>query len=677
MQGESFMILSLSVKNQSVESSGITKDYREALCEFIWNGFEANATEVKVSYTLNDLQNVGTVIVTDNGDGVNHEGIEDTFGAFLASQKNTLSLKVKSKANKGKGRFSFAAFSTIAEFHTRYNDNGVIKAYKITLSNDNKENLEYDDIPQIVPTNRGTGTTVTFYNTFGISTDSLSSDTLEDYLLSEFAWYLYLNKHKSIKLFLNNVELDYSKHINNEFSETVSRDVHGKLFDISLIVWNEKIKEKFRCYYFDSSNSIKGIDTTTFNRNTVDFNHSVFIHSSFFNGWDNVSLFDSSAQVKLHETEETPKILKGLKKEIQNFIESKICTFMSSKADEEVVKMIEERKTFPAFPDDDYGMLRKKDLIRVTKEIYCVEPRIFYKLKDIQEKSLLAFLNLLLSSEERENVLTVIEEIVQLTAEQRSQFVSVLRKTKLENIIDTIAFIENRYKVIEILKRLVYELDKFTNERDHIQKIIEQNFWLFGEQYHLASADKTMHRALSEYNYWLYGAKDATEQLTPEAAADRRMDIFLCSARKAETSFETCMEENIVVELKAPRVALSKTVTRQIEDYMDFIRSKPQFNSQQRRWKFIAVCKSVDDNVKSLYGTFKDFGKPGLIHKNDNYEIYALTWDDVFKSFDLRHSFMLDKLNVDRDKLLEELTKNNSSQNRTTVEHLTGVATQN
>lgn len=227
------MILPLSVKNQSVESSGITKDYREALCEFVWNGFEANATEVKVSYTLNDLQNIDTVIVSDNGDGVNYEGIEDTFGAFLASQKNTLSLKVKSKANKGKGRFSFAAFSTIAEFKTRYNDNGIVKEYKITLTNDNKESLEYDDFPQVIPTNRGTGTTVTFYNTFGISTEDLSSDTLDEYLLSEFAWYLYLNKHKNIKLYLNDVELDYNKHINNELSETVSRDVCGKLFDIN------------------------------------------------------------------------------------------------------------------------------------------------------------------------------------------------------------------------------------------------------------------------------------------------------------------------------------------------------------------------------------------------------------------------------------------------------------
>lgn len=30
------MILKLAVNNQSVESSGITKDYRDALCEYIY-----------------------------------------------------------------------------------------------------------------------------------------------------------------------------------------------------------------------------------------------------------------------------------------------------------------------------------------------------------------------------------------------------------------------------------------------------------------------------------------------------------------------------------------------------------------------------------------------------------------------------------------------------------------
>ena len=42
------MILQLSVKNQSIESSGITNDYKEAICEYVWNGFEAHATEVNI-----------------------------------------------------------------------------------------------------------------------------------------------------------------------------------------------------------------------------------------------------------------------------------------------------------------------------------------------------------------------------------------------------------------------------------------------------------------------------------------------------------------------------------------------------------------------------------------------------------------------------------------------------
>lgn len=33
----------LSVKSKSVETSGIPRDYKEALCEYVWNGFEANA----------------------------------------------------------------------------------------------------------------------------------------------------------------------------------------------------------------------------------------------------------------------------------------------------------------------------------------------------------------------------------------------------------------------------------------------------------------------------------------------------------------------------------------------------------------------------------------------------------------------------------------------------------
>lgn len=664
------MEMVLSVKNQSVETSGITKDYKEALCEFIWNGFEANATEVSITYTTNKYDGVETISVSDNGSGIDFNSLQETFGAFLASNKNALSFRLKSKNNKGKGRFSFTCFSSLAEWHTYFKENdGVIKEYTIKLSDDNKQKIDYSELN--TSANHKTGTTVTFYNISSLLSSDLSLESLQSYFLNEFAWFLYLNRHKKIELKVNDQAIEYESLIDTELSETKTIKIDKYEFEISLIVWNNKIKEKYRSYYFDSKDTVKGIDTTSFNRNTVDFSHSVFVKSSYFDERDLFSLFDQTSDLNLFYNQEEQTILKALKKEIQLFIETKIGVFMSSKADQEIKKMIEERKTFPSFPDDDYGELRKKDLINVTKGIYKVEPRIFYKLKEVQEKSLLAFLNLLLSSEERENVLTVIDEIVKLNYTQRKELADILKKTKLENIIESIKFIENRYRIIETLKHIVFELDKYANERDHIQKIIENNYWIFGEQYNLATSDQTLYKSLEEYNYILYGAKDTTAKLSEEEEANRRMDIFLCSSRKDTTSMETQIEENIVVELKAPRIKLNKKVYRQIDDYMDYIRSKPQFNSTYRHWKFIAVCKSVDDYIKSLYSSFKDKNKHGLVHQNDNYEIYAFTWDDVFKSFDLRHSFILDKLKYNKNSLITEIENSYKTKDRDAVDALT------
>lgn len=156
------MILPLSVKNQSIESSGITNDYREAISEYIWNGLEAHATEINVDYTLNVASGISTLAITDNGDGIVYEEIEDTFGAFLTSRKNLLSLKMKSKANKGKGRFSFSAFASSAKWITVYKSEDVFKTYEIVLENDKKEVANCTE-PVISDSNM-TGTRVEFYN---------------------------------------------------------------------------------------------------------------------------------------------------------------------------------------------------------------------------------------------------------------------------------------------------------------------------------------------------------------------------------------------------------------------------------------------------------------------------------------------------------------------------------
>lgn len=669
------MILQLSVKNQSIESSGITNDYKEAICEYVWNGFEAHATEVNIDYALNIALGVGELSITDNGDGIVYGDLSDTFGAFLTSQKNLLSLKMKSKANKGKGRFSFSAFATGAKWITTYkdSDSNEYKAYEIILENDKKEVLNYTE-PQVSAIKK-TGTKVEFDNIFSLTAENMTFEVLEPALLKEFAWFLYLCKGRNLKININGRPIEYEKYINAEFSEKTITTIAGSRFEVTLVVWAEAIKEKFCCYFFDSKDEVKSIETTSFNRNTVEFNHSVFVKSDFFDGQENDCMEMESDQISLFTDEDDKKVYKELKKFIAKFIEKKIGNYMSQKADDAVRQMIEERKTFPKFPDDPYGKMQKQDLEKVTKEIYKIEPKIFYKLKPVQEKSLLGFLNLLLNSRERENVLTIVEQIVELTPEQRQDFSDMLRKTKLENVIDTIKFVQDRYKVIELLRTIVFDMTQYANERDHLQKIVQQHFWLFGEQFNLASADERMKNALEKYINILYGEKEIEATLDEDAEQERRMDIFMCNVRDIEASFGTTMEENIIVELKAPKVILSKKVLRQIEDYMDFVRKQPNFNSEYRRWKFIAVCKEVDEDVKGRYKTFEDKGKIGLVIQVENYEVYALTWDDVFKSFELRHAPLLKRLNYDREKLAEELMKElENEEGRDKVNVLTNIA---
>ncbi|MFR9066153.1 MAG: hypothetical protein ACLVJH_03655 [Faecalibacterium prausnitzii] len=51
----------------------------------------------------------------------------------------------------------------------------------------------------------------------------------------------------------------------------------------------------------------------------------------------------------------------------------------------------------------------------------------------------------------------------------------------------------------------------------------------------------------------------------------------------------------------------------------------------------------MDDDVKERrnVGENKTAGKKGLVVQLEQYELYALTWADVFESFELRHSFCL------------------------------------
>lgn len=120
----------VSLNNNSFDRAGITKDCKDGVCEYIWNGFEAGASKVSVALKGTPLQEAMALLISDNGTGIPYESFDDTFCAFLSSTKNNSTIRIKSQSNKGKGRFSYLAFSSEAEWTTVYETDGVLKKYE-------------------------------------------------------------------------------------------------------------------------------------------------------------------------------------------------------------------------------------------------------------------------------------------------------------------------------------------------------------------------------------------------------------------------------------------------------------------------------------------------------------------------------------------------------------------
>ena len=643
----------LSTSSRSVLNSGLTDDYRKAIAEYIWNGFDAGASCVEIRYHANDLGGIDDLWIMDNGSGIYHNTLSLTFGAFLDSnKKQSYQRSSDVRGRKGKGRFSYNVISGGAEWITKYKDeDGNLKQYAITIRSANRAEYEATD-PEAVPESerQETGTVVHFLDMrSNLVEDDLTSDAFNDYLSSEFAWFLVLNHSKGYTIKIEGDDLDYNRLI----AETEEKEVEiGEYkFKCNFIRWRRKIGDKYYFYLLNANLREVCKELTSFNNKSTTFHHSLYVTSDYFNkfAWDKEPgpRFDGL----VNQSDDT---YKKLLKQLRAYLAKKEKEYIRAVGAAELIAQYEKDGILPKFTNDSYGNARKKDLIEAIQGIYTVQPKIFLKLSTEQRKTMVGFLNLLLDSNERNNVIEIIAGVVHLTPEERAELAATLRATSLSRINSAISLVKNRLIVIEGLKKLVKDNEKFTTERDHIQKIIEENYWLFGEQFNLVTADKPFTAALMEYTYKLDGQAEKGNFTVEDAR--RRPDIFICRGQALPNySYTSFLEEQIIVELKRPSVVIGKEQFRQIEDYRDIILNETSFQSQQRKWIFIVVGKSVDDYIKGQYKSFADKNRPMLVQYQENFEIYAMTWDDVFLMFEYRENFILEKLKFDKQVIHDEV----------------------
>jgi len=622
-----------------ITSPGIKKnlenyDYRQAIAEFIWNGFDAGASRVMLETETDHGGNISAVRIIDNGVGIDKGTLDLKFKPFSRYESNASDNKKKNPFTHGKngvGRLTFFTFAEEAVWETVYKANEVTYKYGIKIESKSLDN--YSVLSSPVETTERTGTTVSFTTINWLYFYPLE-ENLTNFLIKEFAWFLELNSSKKYSILINNAPLNYSSLI-GERDELKDIDPNFKAYYIR---WNQKFNDEFSKYYLiDTKGKAYCSKTTGLNNKGDGFFHSVFITSSLFENLQGIAPHGLNRE----DAQSYKKLLDGVK----IFLQRKQKEYLKVHIGQ-LVKDFEKDEVFPKVGKNEWDMLRGTDLRNLVGELYQVEPKIFLDLSLEQKKIFVRFLNLIMNSDERDNLLNVIKDVVDLESIELEQLSGILKNSKLSNIIKTINLIEDRYKAIEELRDLVFREDLKANERDHIQKFIEGHYWIFGEKYHLVTAaEPKFEEALRRYVYHLDG--EIKDFSISHVNKNREMDIFMVRQLPEDGSVS-----NIVIELKHPKIKLGEKELSQVKKYMSVIRNQAEFNASNMFWSFYLVGNRFDDYIKAEMGSTKSNGEKSVVHSFENLKIYVKTWSEVFIEFKLRHDFLLEKLQLERTKLV-------------------------
>jgi hypothetical protein len=393
---------------KSIEQSGLPNDYKKAIAEYIWNGFDARATEVHLNYEGNELGRLSAFSICDNGIGIPIENIDETFGNFLDSNKRDPFNKDNfQRGRKGKGRYAFSTFANSCSWETTFKgpDDKVLR-YNIAINKGDLQNFAIEDTKIVNGSTTGTG--VNFYDFFDLSTKSLSIKDFEDYLSGEFGWFLFLNRDRNCKILINGTVLAYDEIIGDSAEKI--HEIGDDKFKIVFIRWNLKIGDKYYFYFLSQNQKEAAKKHTSFNNKAIEFHHSVYVESSFFDDFQETA--DDNPVLGFSGKNQSDPSYKSLIKALTTLVADKEKDFIR---DVQADRLINEYTAKGIFPD---SKIKAADLEAVVKEIYCAEPRIFQSSNNQQSKTIIGFLNLLLATDQGPNLLDVIESVVDLTDER-------------------------------------------------------------------------------------------------------------------------------------------------------------------------------------------------------------------------------------------------------------------
>lgn len=641
-------IIKVTIDDKSIrkEINENIKTPFDAFNEYLWNAIDAGAKNLQINF-VKEKEGIKEISIQDDGVGIDYYDLKDKlFGKFNVSQKlnNKKSYLSLPRGENGYGRFSFFKFASKIKWITVFEKDNIKQEYEIEMES---SNLTDSPFSQLKETQKDTGTKVIFtfekLNLNDTCSALLCDDkkdklkVLKENIILDLAWPIELY---DLNITINGKKINYDNII-EEKDEKLKEEIDGYKFEIKFIKWKESLKNQSSRYYLlNSNNEEVYMNTTTLNNKGDEFYHSIYVTSNYFNEFD---IF----------TSRTESIYKSLIEKINKILEIKKKPYLDIFVNKKFEKLKGE-EIFPKFSTFEEKF--KRPLYeKALKDVIALEPRLFSnQTNNSQKKVFLELINKLLDDEKSRNNLYDI--LIVLVDDDNRKYLDELKHQLenygLENILGTIKEIENRIKTIKSLKKIFNEDFKKYSELD-IQKLIEKNYWLFGEEYNLmiGSEEDDFNKLRKVYCEKFYSEEKINSN---NKFSKRQVDLFIC----ADTE-EGRRRKHLIVEIKKPELYLKKENYRQIEDYKDEISKIPEFNSTDRHsWNYILLYRDISkEHLNHFRDKIKDKFTGETVDSTEFFKIFVIKWSDLLEECDYRMKYLKERLELKKENLLEKQKK--------------------
>ncbi len=617
-----------------------------AIGELIWNALDADAKQVSVALDRNFVGGPVTGLsVTDDGHGLGPHEIDNAFGAHRKSSKRDNRISPGGRpmhGRNGRGRFRSFAIALRIRWRTAGEDElGNIVTSEVTIRSDRPTDGEIADIDQMREegiTETGTVVTLNLADTQKVAKidDPNFPQRLEAVLASTL-----MALAESVVLF-DGIELDPTKQIEHREQPTfiAELDDYGHLDGstagtpvLEVIEWKSPVIAPTLFLCDENGAALIEFERAKMPR-TPAINWTAYLRWEGF-GRDSVSDGD----------------LQNARASFAGIVQPALAALarhLQARSDLLTGDVIETWVTDGSYPYlvapitivDEAEQAGFRELVAVTRRVVPA---------DREQRRLTLNMMQATFKGSPDDALQIVARIKGLDEAEVQEFRELLDRTPLSRVIRASKMLTDRIDLLVALDELLHgpELRDDFLERDHLHRLVEQNPWVFGNQWSLLRSEASLVSVLREHLRIL--RPDDTSPMEPSTVdgGNRRVDMLFAGA-----SNEHRRSRRLVVELKRASLALGRRERDQIESYAQSVTGHPRFQGEVVQWEFWLIGTQIGEDIRP--SVRKRNEPPGLfqevvLENGSSYRIWILSWSEVIGAAREALEFFRDEIAYDPD----------------------------